>query len=66
LIFLGEHGNIVLEWVRDPEALAADVGNPLVSVPIRVIWESLVDTVIEVLVMGEDNMASDIVELREC
>ena len=33
------------------------------GVPIIVFWQSLIDTVVEVLVMGEDDMSSDIVEL---
>jgi hypothetical protein len=34
-----------------------------VGVPIGLVGESLVDAVIEVLVMGEDNVAANIVEL---
>jgi hypothetical protein len=34
-----------------------------VGVPIGLVGESLVDAVVKVLVMGEDNMAADIVEL---
>lgn len=34
-------------------------------VPIIVPWKSLLDTIVEVLVMGEDDMASDIVELTD-
>lgn len=34
LLLLGKHGNVVLEGVGNPLALAADVGNPLVGVPV--------------------------------
>jgi hypothetical protein len=34
-----------------------------VGVPIGLVGESLVDAVVEVLVVGEDNVAADIVEL---
>jgi len=34
-----------------------------VVVPVVLLGEGLVDTVIEVLVVGEDNVAADIVEL---
>jgi hypothetical protein len=54
-----------LEGVRDPEALVANIGNSLVSVPVIVLGESLVDAVVEVLVVGEDNVATDIVQLEE-
>lgn len=63
LLLLGQHGNVVLEGVRDPLLLAAHVGNALVSVPVGLFGESLVDTVVEVLVVGEDNVATDIVKL---
>jgi hypothetical protein len=65
LVLLGKHGDVVLEGVRDPEALVANVGDSLVSVPVIVLGESLVDTVVEVLVVGEDNVATDIVQLEE-
>jgi hypothetical protein len=35
-----------------------------VSVPVLVLGEGLVDAVIEVLVVGEDNVATDIVQLE--
>jgi hypothetical protein len=65
LVLLGKHGDVVLEGVRDPEALVANVGDSLVSVPVIVLGESLVDAVVEVLVVGEDNVATDIVQLKE-
>jgi hypothetical protein len=35
-----------------------------VGVPVIILGESLVDAVVEVLVVGEDNVATDIVELK--
>lgn len=64
LVLLGEHGDVVLEGVRDPEALVTNVGDTLVGVPVLILGESLVDAVVEVLVVGEDNVATDIVELN--
>jgi hypothetical protein len=43
--------------------LAANVGDTLVGVPILLLGEGLVDAVIEVLVVGEDNVTADIVKL---
>jgi hypothetical protein len=43
--------------------LAADVGHALVGEPVVVTGEGLVDAVVEVLVVGEDDMATDVVEL---
>jgi hypothetical protein len=63
LVLLGQHGNVVLEGVGDPEALVADVGDALVGVPVVLLGESLVDAVIEVLVVGEDDVTTDIVQL---
>lgn len=34
------------------------------GVPVRLLGESLIDAVVEVLVVGEDNVAADIVKLR--
>jgi hypothetical protein len=44
-------------------ALAADIGDALVGVPVFVFRERLVDAVVKVLVVGEDDMATDVVEL---
>ena len=63
LVLLRQHGDVVLEGVRDPEALVADVGDTLVLVPVGLLGERLVDAVVEVLVVGKDNVAADIVEL---
>ena len=64
LVLLGKHGDVVLEGVGDPLALVADVGDTLVLVPVGLVGESLVDAVVEVLVVGEDDVAADIVELE--
>lgn len=63
LVLLGQHGDVVLEGVGDPEALVANVGDTLVLVPVIILGESLVDAVVEVLVVGEDDVATNIVEL---
>jgi hypothetical protein len=47
-------------------ALAADVGHTLVSEPVIVVGEGLVDAVVEVLVVREDDMATNVVKLRRC
>jgi hypothetical protein len=46
--------------------LATDIRDTLVLVPVVILGKSLVDAVIEVLVVGEDNVSADIVELRSC
>ena len=63
LVLLGKHGNVVLEGVRDPFVLATDVGDTLVAVPVIILGEGLVDAVVEVLVVGEDDVTTDIVKL---
>ena len=63
LLLLGKHGDVVLEGVGDPFVLATDVGDTLVAVPVVILGEGLVDAVIEVLVVGEDNVTTDVVEL---
>lgn len=52
-----------MEGVWDPEALASDVGDTLVGVPVSLFGQCLVDAVVEVFVVGENDMAADIVEL---
>jgi hypothetical protein len=66
LVVLAQHGQVVLEGVGDPLALAAHVGDALVGEPVVVAREGLVDAVVEVLVVGEDDMATDVVELGGC
>jgi len=63
LLFLGQHGDVVLEWIGHPKVLAADIGDSLMCVPIRLFWKCLVDAIVKVLVVGEDDMTADIVEL---
>jgi hypothetical protein len=64
LLSLGQHGDVVLEGVGDPLLLAADVRDTLVGVPVVLLRESLIDAVIEVLVVGEDNVTTNIVQLE--
>jgi len=63
LLLLGKHRDVVLEGIGDPLALAADVGDTLMAVPVIVVGKSLVDAVIEVLVVREDDVATNIVKL---
>ena len=35
------------------------------GVPVGLVWEGLVDAVVEVLVVGEDDVAADVVELHD-
>ena len=63
LVVLGQHGNVILEGVRHPEALVAHVGDALVRVPILLLRQRLVDAVVKVLVVREDDVAADIVKL---
>lgn len=63
LLLLGQHRDVVLEGVGNPFSLAANVGDTLVAEPVIVVGEGLVDAVIEVFVVGEDNVTTDIVEL---
>ena len=63
LVVFGQHGNVVLEGVGDPEALVADVGDALVVVPVAFVREGFVDAVVEVFVVREDYVAADVVEL---
>jgi len=64
LVLLWQDRDIVLEWVWHPKLLAAHIRNTLVSIPVFGLGQCLVDAVVEVLVVGEDNMATNIVELR--
>lgn len=63
LLLLGKHGDVVLERVGNPFALATNVGDTLVGVPIVILGESLVNAVVEVFVVGENNVATDVVQL---
>jgi hypothetical protein len=63
LVLLGQHGDVVLERVGDPEALITDVGDTLVCVPVIILGQSLVQAVVKVFVVGEDNVTTDVVQL---
>ena len=63
LVLLGQHRDVVLERIRDPETLVADVGDTLVGIPVIVLRECLIDAIVEVLVVGEADVTTDIVEL---
>lgn len=65
LVIFGEHGDVVLEGVGNPETLVANVGDTLVGVPVLLLGESLLNNVVEVLVVGEDDVTADIVELED-
>ena len=60
---LGQLGDIVLEGVGNPDTLVTNVGDTLVSVPVILLGKGLVDAVVKVLVVGEDDVTTDIVEL---
>jgi hypothetical protein len=64
LVLLGQHGDIVLVRVGDPEVLVANIRDALVREPVVLVWKGLVNAVVEVFVVGEDNVATDIVELH--
>lgn len=51
LVLLGEHGDVVLEGVGNPQLLVADIGDALVVEPIVFLGKSLVETIVEVLVV---------------
>lgn len=59
-----EDGDVVLERVWDPSSLEADVRDALVGVPVVLCGECLVDAVVEVLVVGEDDVSADVEELE--
>ena len=64
LVLLGEHRDVVLEGIRNPEALEADIGDALMRIPVIFVGKRLVNAVVEILVMREYDMATDVVELR--
>jgi hypothetical protein len=65
LLLLGKHGDVVLEGIGDPLALATDVGDTLVGVPVIGLGKSLVNAVVEVLVVREDDVTANIVQLHQ-
>ena len=51
-LFLGrENGDVVLEWVRNPSVVKADIGYTLMFVPVVFLRKSLEDNIIKVLVV---------------
>jgi hypothetical protein len=64
LLLLWQHGDVVLEGIGNPLLLATDVGDALMRVPVVILGKGLVDAVIEVFVVGEDNVAANVVELQ--
>lgn len=63
LFMLGKHGDIVLERIRNPLALATNVGDTLVSVPVVRLGKSFINAVIKVFVVREDNVTANVVQL---
>ena len=63
LFFFWQHGNIVLEWIWNPEFLASNIGDTLVRVPIVFLREGLIDAVIKIFVVGKNDMPANVVEL---
>jgi hypothetical protein len=61
LVLFGQDGDVVLEGVGDPEVLVTNVRDSLMGVPVIVFGKSLVETVVKVLVVGEDDVTTDIV-----
>lgn len=64
LVVLRQHRDVVLEWIGYPVAFISHIRNALMCIPIILFWQCLVNAVIEVFVVGEDDMPSDVVELR--
>lgn len=65
LLLLGQHGDIVLEGVRNPLTLVPDARDALVRAPVGGLWQRLVETVVKVLVVGEDDMPTHVEPLWE-
>jgi hypothetical protein len=65
LLLFGQDCDVVLERIWDPKTLIADIRDTLVLIPIIRFGKSFVDNIVEVLVVGEDDMASNIEELDE-
>lgn len=66
LILLIKHGNVVLERIGHPAVLVVRVGNTLVFIPVLVSGEGFLEAVVEIFVMGEDDMASYVEEKALC
>lgn len=65
LVLLGQDRDVVLEGVGHPNALVSDIGDTLVSVPVLFSGQSLLNDVVEVLVVGEDDVTANIVQLSQ-
>lgn len=63
LLLLWQHGYVVLERVWYPKILATNVGNTLMCVPIIWLGQRLINAIVEVFVVGEDDVPADIVKL---
>jgi hypothetical protein len=63
LFLLGQNSDVILEGVRDPNALVPDVRDALVLVPVVRLGQGFVEAVVKVLVVREDDVAANIEEL---
>lgn len=59
-----QRGDAVLERVGNPSALVAAERDALVRVPVVGLREGFVQAVVEVAVVGEDDVPTDIEQLR--
>lgn len=63
LLLLGQHGNVILEGIRNPASMVADVGDTLVLVPVGGVGQGFIEAIVEVFVVREDDVTADIEEL---
>lgn len=63
LLLLGQHGDVVLEGIGNPATMVADVGDTLVLVPVGGVGQGFIEAIVEVLVVREDDMTTNIEEL---
>lgn len=63
LLVFGQQGDVVLEGIGDPTVLVADVGDTLVLIPVGGTRQGFIEAIVEVLVVREDDMTTDIEEL---
>jgi hypothetical protein len=61
VVFVRERSDVVLERVWDPCAFVANIADTLVVVPVAFVRKGFVDAVVEVFVVGEDDVAADVV-----
>ena len=64
LLLLWQDRNVVLERVGNPAALIADIGDTLVLVPVLGLGKGFIEAIVEILVVGENNMSTDIKQLH--